>query len=580
MRTSKITKSSPVVSPRRSRVEAPGSPARAARTPAAAQRRARGAAVEAPPSRAEPARRSASAEAASVARLESALAHASALGLEPVSVEQRRLIGAVLALESSWVSDGDRTGTARAYLAAAAALGRPVLYVSASSAALHRASAELSATATRVALLDGTESAGPVLRDGMSPRNPEVLLCRPAALERPDLLRALARGELAAMAIDDAQLLAPAAAEMSPAYERLPALLAPYRTLPLFALARPIPVAHRRAALSRLRRGDLGDLSGPLLAKGVAVEALGARGERQKALLGQLVAEFSGPGLVICATPHEVDTVVSVLGAHSARVFRAHAGQPEAARNAALRAFQESSNGVLVTTAELPGSGLFGVGEVSDSAAVVGIRPRPDLRFAVRFHAPAALDQWVQELAWLGRDGGAATAVLFYDSAHRSLNEAMLEQHRLRAAQLDVLVRVLTATSPLSRPLTLEWLALQTGLSRRTTDRLLSTLADFGALSRQAGRVVWTNAEAVRGAAELLGQRLESLREADSERLAAVERLAQSSQCRRRLLGHYFGLETSNCDVCSACRPRERGARREPGSEPFGHAPRSNPSQR
>ena len=106
-------------------------------------------------------------------------------------------------------------------------------------------------------------------------------------------------------------------------------------------------------------------------------------------------------------------------------------------------------------------------------------------------------------------------------------------------------------------------MALQTGLSRRTTDRLLSMLSEFGALTRAAGRVVPGPAETVQAASETLGRRLEALREADAARLQAVERLVASPQCRRRLLENYFGLESADCGECASCRPRERSARRD-----------------
>ncbi|HTU59282.1 MAG TPA: hypothetical protein VMF89_12625, partial [Polyangiales bacterium] len=305
-----------------------------------------------------------------------------------------------------------------------------------------------------------------------------VLLCRPEALEHPELVRQAERAELAGVAIVQADLLAPSAAEFSPSYEQLPQLLAGLGKPPLFALAHPIPIAERRAALRQLDRGDLGDLPWPLLAASVTVETLSVRADRQRAVIAELLRELSGRGLLVCATAHEVDATASVLRDSRALILRAHSALPESAQRAAWQTFRDTENAVLVTTSELPGTGLVTDGSAELVAAV------PELRFVIRCHAPALLEQWVRELNSLGRTGNGGTAVMFYDSSHRSLNEAMLEQHRLRASQLALLVKTLVSSAGGTRPLTLEWLALQTGLSRRTTDRLLSMLAEFGVLTR------------------------------------------------------------------------------------------------
>ena len=472
------------------------------------------------------------------------------LGLGELAAHELEFVSKVLAGSSCWLSEVNLERSPLLFACACAALNQACVLVSPSTARLNHWQGRLASAEIKHAVVEPGIALSPAASRG------RVLLCRPEALEHPELVRQAERAELA-VAIVQADLLAPSASEFSPSYEQLPQLLAGLGKPPLFALAHPIPIAERRAALRQLNRGDLGDLPSPLLAAGVTVEAVNVRADRQRAVLVELLRDLSGRGLLICATPHEVDATASVLRDGRSLVLRAHSGLPESAQRAAWQSFRDTEHAVLVTTAELPGTGLVADTSTDLSAAV------PELGFVIRCHAPALLEQWARELNNLGRTGGGGVAVMFYDSSHRSLNEAMLEQHRLRASQLSMLVKTLVGSAGSTRPLTLEWLALQTGLSRRTTDRLLSMLSEFGALTRSAGRVVPGPAEAVQAASETLGRRLEALREADAARLQAVERLVASPQCRRRLLENYFGLESADCGECASCRPRERNARRD-----------------
>lgn len=486
---------------------------------------------------------------------EIAARHAQQLGASWAATD-RRLLNAVLEGASTWVSDVQRERAMLGFCAAAV-LKQKAIYVSPSLNALTALQRRLESVGLRAQLCENAST------DSALPRANAVLLCRPEALERADLLRAAARAELTALAIDDAELLAPSTAELSPAYERLPALLAPYAKVPLFALSRPIPIAQRRAALDRLGRHELADLSLPLLENDVIIDTVTARSDRQKPALIELLNDLPGAGVVLCATPHEVDAVAAVIGGAAGQVARLHNAMPEAAQRQALEAFQRADRAVLVTSAELPGAGLVGVAEAVSSSAASALTSAPwrsDLRFCVRFHAPASPEQWLRELAWLGRDGQGGQGIVFYDSARRSLNEAMLDQHRLRGAQLELVGRLLsTATN--ARAASVEWLALQSGLSRRTTDRLLAILTDFGALERSGAQVSRIDLDALDAGVAGLGQRLEAMRRADSERLSALERIAQTQHCRRRQLGHYFGVESPTCGQCSACLPRHAESR-------------------
>jgi ATP-dependent DNA helicase RecQ len=190
--------------------------------------------------------------------------------------------------------------------------------------------------------------------------------------------------------------------------------------------------------------------------------------------------------------------------------------------------------------------------------------PRADLRFVVHHQAPASLEQYAAEVTWLGRDGQGGVALMLFDSAQLSLNDAILEQQRLREKQVSALLRALDTflRNGQAKPLTVEWLALNSGLSRRTSERLVLLLADSGVLRRTPDGVrALADGKALAQAGEALARDLERLREGDRARLTAVERLADSSECRRRaFLRSFAGESGPPCGICSTCqRGKPRG---------------------
>jgi superfamily II DNA helicase RecQ len=173
----------------------------------------------------------------------------------------------------------------------------------------------------------------------------------------------------------------------------------------------------------------------------------------------------------------------------------------------------------------------------------------------VHYQSPASLEQYLREIQHAGLDGQPATCVLFHESSHRSLHEVMLAQQRFRATHLAELGRALEAPALEGRAVTLESLALGTGQSRRTTDRLTALLADAGVVSKTGGWVhVLSSASDLIEACRRLGAQLYALREQDAQRLAAVSAFAESGACKLGFLADYLGESThAACSRCSAC---------------------------
>jgi superfamily II DNA helicase RecQ len=283
------------------------------------------------------------------------------------------------------------------------------------------------------------------------------------------------------------------------------------------------------------------------------------RGERRNPTLLSLLPELPERGVIVCATPHEVDAVCAVIGAGHGSVCRIHAAMPPADRAMMRDRFAlASGRALLVTTSALaPDVGLPGLGETTASEPRIGFGLEvlmEDVGFVLHHHAPASLEQYLREVSALRAP--EALALLFYDSSHRSMNQAVLEQQRLPALKLEPFTRALEAALATGKPVKHEALAFQIGVSRRTSERFIALLVDAGVARRDATGIALqhTGLELAKHSAEL-ARALESLQRGDLGRLASVERYAESAACKRRVLGDYFGeAAAANCGRCASCR--------------------------
>ncbi|HEY4103755.1 MAG TPA: hypothetical protein VGM44_07685 [Polyangiaceae bacterium] len=388
-----------------------------------------------------------------------------------------------------------------------------------------------------------------------------VLLC-PESVADASVQKALKKAGIALFVVEEAHCASDFSHEIRPSYAELAATLGTLGRPPIMALTRAATTQVLREVEARLALIDPIIVLAPTVRENLRVVTRLSRGEGRQASLLRLVERLEAPGLVFCAAPHDVDSVYSALRGSGIAAHRYHSGMTPAERAAELLNFTlPGSRGVMVAlSAFAPGSGLPGLGETASSAALGFGRGagRRDLRFVVHYQAPASIEQYLREIARAGLDGAAATCVLFYESSHKSLHEVMLTQQRFRAAHLAELARALEAAALEGRTLTLEALALATGQSRRTTDRLTALLADAGLVSRAGGWVrVITPASDLIEACKRLGAKLYALREQDGQRLAAVASFAETENCKVGFLSRY--LESSSvdwrarCDRCSAC---------------------------
>jgi ATP-dependent DNA helicase RecQ len=387
-----------------------------------------------------------------------------------------------------------------------------------------------------------------------------LVLASPEALREADVKQALSKAGIALFVVEEAHCASDSAHELRPSYTELAGTLQSFGSPPVMALARVASSAVRRDICECLALTAPVTVQAPAVRENLRVVTKLPRGEARQAALVRLVGRLELPGIVFCATPHDADSVYSALRAAHVSTHRYHSGMTPSDRAAELLNFTlPGQRSVMVAvSAFAPGSGLPGLGEPTGSLTGFGRGAgKRDVRFVVHYQSPASVEQYVREIQCAGGDGLPATCVLLHESSHRSLHEVMLAQQRFRATHLAELGRALESPVLEGRTVTLESLALGSGQSRRTTDRLTALLADAGVVSKTGGWVrVLCSANDLLEACRKLGAQLYALREQDGRRLAAVTAFAESTECRLAYLNKYLG-ETlvhncGRCDVCSS----------------------------
>lgn len=498
------------------------------------------------------------------------------LGAQGLERDLAKLVEAAISGHDALGFVRDNDDAAFIALAAAPHIVEPSLFISPSAAvlrALEERAGKLGLCSVRLDASSTPTERGRAL-GRIAKGGPLLALVDAAELRTREFAQACARVGIGLVVIDDAHVASAFGHEIRPSVAELGAVLGRLGEPPVVALTRPIAAAARDDLIERLHLREPVVVELPLVRGEVALTSYVVRGEARQTRLAEIVQKLAAPGVIFCAQPHDVDRVYGGLTALGLEAHRHHSGLAPQERARELEAWADPARrSILVTTSGLANpSGVLGLGDDDDPKLVSFGRfvPRRDVRFVLHYQAPASLDQYVREVALAGRDGAPAEAVLLYDSAHRSLNDALLAQQRLRPQNLLALSSALEAATHDNKPLTVEALALSSGQSRRTMERLTALLVDAGLVEKVAGKVLpIASAAELAEACQRLSARFEALRVQDAFRLEAVTAYAESDICRYEALCSAFGVSASACGRCSVCAPRPfEGVSRDVGAIP------------
>ncbi|PPG27753.1 recombinase RecQ [Pseudoclavibacter sp. RFBG4] len=431
-------------------------------------------------------------------------------------------------------------GKSAVYQVAGAARGGIVLVVSPLIAlqADQRASIEAAPDAPDVVAINSSRGAAAVARawERIDAGGSLYVLLAPEQLANEDNIARLAAQDVSLLVVDEAHCVSSWGHDFRPDYLRLGDVRSALGDPPVLAMTATASKPVRADIIERLRMQDpdvqVHGVDRPEIR--LAVQRHESEDDKRAAIVDE-ARSWTAPGLVYVASRRETESYAAELAAEGREVAAYHAGLKVAERQAVQDRWRHGELDVVVATS------AFGMGI-----------DRGDVRFVLHAATTESLDAYYQEVGRAGRDGEPATAVLHYRVEDLALRR-FFAKRSIDKAGLRTLWRAVTRTPGVS----IRDLAEAVGQSTRTVSRLVNQLVDAELV------------EAAGGVHPLRRTRVDVVVKAVKEASAARERIAESrlsmmrayaeeTQCRRRVLLDYFGVDGPEwCGNCDGCDRRE-----------------------
>ncbi len=253
-------------------------------------------------------------------------------------------------------------------------------------------------------------------------------------------------------------------------------------------------------------------------------------------VLIQRVKDAPKPGIVYVATRGHAEAIAEQLQKENIDAVFYHGGLKGADRHRIQDEFMSGRRPVIVAT------NAFGMGV-----------DKADVRFVFHYDIPESIDAYYQEVGRAGRDGESADAILLYRPEDVGIRRAMAAGGKLTVDQVEELI---TEIDGRSQPVDRKTLVEETELSKTKVHAALTRLEEAGAVAVvEGGQVIATDSKI--DATELAEQTVAEQEAFRQYRIGRVELMmdyAETFDCRRRYLLHYFGEDLPEpCGHCDNC---------------------------
>jgi superfamily II DNA helicase RecQ len=446
-----------------------------------------------------------------------------------------------------------------AALAAALELPQLVLVVGPDAWVLADLRERLERAACRSTLLNDSKGATlhPTVIDGIASGASKVVLATPRWLARDALLRALGRVGVAQVIVLEAQAVSSSSASFSPALARVGLYLERLGRPPAMALSPGASTEVRHDIAQLVLPGPPQAVIGSALGSQVSLSALRCPREMRRRALCDAAERLPKPMLVLCSTPQEVDAAYDALRSLGLPTHRFHDEMRAGVRAAEQLEFSmPGDEAILVaTSAFAPAASPYDDDPEGVPRRYGRRTSKLDVRSLIRCDPPASLEQLVDELSLVARDGKPGHVMVLHDPSDRSPIEARTDATRPSGEQIMLMARALESMTD-GGAITTESLALTARSSRRAMEGLADLLDGMGLVTHRDGWLTRLAPEAML-LKELrsLAERYATVRVLDTQRLASMLELLARPGCRTAALGRALGQQVvSECGSCSSCR--------------------------
>jgi ATP-dependent DNA helicase RecQ len=374
----------------------------------------------------------------------------------------------------------------------------------------------------------------------------EFVFLSPEQLAKPEVIERLRAARPSLVAIDEAHCVSAWGHDFRPDYLRLGQAIERLGRPPVVALTATAAPAVRQEILEVLRLRDARQIVRGFDRPNIFLEVRRhvTEDDKRRALVED-AATRQGLGLVYVATRRAAEEYAGLLRDRGRRAEAYHGALPASRRHRIHSMFRDDALDVIVATS------AFGMGI-----------DKPDVRFVLHAAPSESLDSYYQEIGRAGRDGAAASAVLFYRHEDLGLRRFFASGR----ADRDLLERVATLVREHGGVVPARELRalLEIGSSRFTA--LVNLLGRAGAVTvTDVGDVRYAaDGPAPDQAAARAAQLDDVRRRVDESRIDMMRGYAETTGCRRRLLLEYFGEPYERacgaCDACLAGAPRPYAA--------------------
>ncbi|AND16087.1 RecQ family ATP-dependent DNA helicase [Rathayibacter tritici] len=433
-------------------------------------------------------------------------------------------------------------GKSAVYQIAGAERGGVVLVVSPLVAlqADQLAAIEAAPAAPPAVAINSAQGAAAVARawERIDEGGPLYVLLAPEQLAKPENVARLAAAGVSLLVVDEAHCLSSWGHDFRPDYLRLADVRGQLGDPPVLAMTATASGPVRDEIIERLRMTDpeiqVHGVDRPEIR--LVVHRHESENEKRAAVVEE-ARSWTAPGLVYVATRKETEAYTADIAAEGRRVAAYHAGLKVSERKVVHEQWRAGELDVVVATS------AFGMGI-----------DRADVRFVLHATTTESLDAYYQEIGRAGRDGEPATGALHYRAEDLGLRRFFAKRSVDKAA-----LRLVWAAVSEQPGLDSGALAKELDTPARTIARIVNDLADAGLVETGSGLRATREAsgdEAVDAVKEALASR-ERIAES---RLEMMRAYAETTQCRRRVLLDYFGVESPEwCGNCDGCERHEAG---------------------